>query len=56
MIQEINGDGIEEIIIILRSAGTGGYLSADAFQYQSKQLTLIASVSDHGKNANPIHE
>ena len=56
MIQDINDDGTEEIIIIIRSAGTGGYLSADAFQYQSKQLKLIVGVIDLRKNADPIHE
>ena len=56
MIQDINEDGAEEIIIIIRSAGTGGYLSADAFQYQSKLLKLIVNIIDLRKNAEPIHE
>ncbi len=56
VIQDINGDGAEEIIIIIRSAGTGGYLSADAFQYGSKKLKLIANVTDLKKNADPINE
>ncbi len=56
VIQDINGDGAEEIIIIIRSAGTGGYISADAFQYRSKQLKLISNVTDLEKNADPIHE
>ena len=54
--QDINADGAEEIIIIIRSAGTGGYLSADAFQYRSKKLKLISNVTDLEKNADPIHE
>jgi len=56
VIQDINGDGAEEIIIIIRNAGTGGYLSADAFQYLSKQLKLIANVTELEKNADPIQE
>ena len=56
VIQDINGDGAEEIIIIIRSAGTGGYISADAFQYKSKQLKLISNVTELKKDANPIHE
>ena len=44
IIQDINKDGTEEIIIIIRYVGTGGYLSADAFQYQSKLLELKANV------------
>lgn len=56
VIQDINGDGAEEIIVIVRSAGTGGYLSADAFQYRSKQLALTSSVADLQKNVDPIQE
>jgi len=54
--QDINANGTEEIIIIIRSAGTGGYLSADAFQYRSKKLKLISNVTDIEKNADPIQE
>jgi len=54
IIQDINGDSTENIIVIIRSAGTGGYLSADAFQYRFKQLELIATVSGLNKNDDPI--
>ena len=53
-IKDINKDGTEEIIVIIRSVGTGGNLSADAFQYQSKQLKLIANVSGLEKKTDPI--
>jgi len=56
IIQDINGNGTEEIIVIIRSVGTGGYLSADVFQYQPKQLMLLESVTDLTKKADPIHE
>jgi len=55
-IQDIDKDGTEEIIIIIRAAGTGGYLSADAFNYQSKKFNLIANVTDLPKNTDPIHK
>ena len=54
--QDINGDGIEEIIVIIRSVGTGGYLSADAYQYRSNRLELIANVTDLEKNEDPIQQ
>jgi len=40
-IQDINEDSIEEIIVVIRSVGTGSYLSADAFQCQSKKTAQI---------------
>jgi len=56
IIQDINEDGIEEIIIVVRSAGSGSYLSADAFQFQLKGVLLVAKVANLGKNANPVKE
>jgi len=60
-IKDIDGDGAQEIVVIIRCVGTGGYLSADAFRYarpskrHAKQLKLIASVSGLAKDADPIH-
>ena len=51
---DINGDGIDEVIIVLRSAGSGGYLSADAFSWQNNQLQLLATVKDLAPNAELI--
>lgn len=53
-IQDLDKDGTEEIIVIIRSAGTGGYLSADAFNYQSEKLHLVANVTDLPKNTDLI--
>ncbi|QZA81586.1 PliI family lysozyme inhibitor of I-type lysozyme [Deefgea piscis] len=51
---DINGDGIDEVIIVLRSAGSGGYLSADAFSWQNNQLQLLAAVKDLAPNTELI--
>ncbi len=51
---DLDGDGMAEILVIIRSAGSGGYLSADAFRYASKSLTLLASVSGLPKDTDPI--
>ena len=47
-------DGWPEIIVIIRSAGTGGYLSADAFQLGDTALNLLESVSGLAKDADPV--
>ena len=51
---DVDRDGSPEIIVVIRSAGTGGYLSADAFQLQGTVLTLLAAVSGLAKDADPI--
>jgi hypothetical protein len=51
--EDIDGDGNPEVVVIIRSAGTGGHLSADAFVYRNKSLDLVASVSDLDKRADP---
>lgn len=51
---DIDGDDRPEIVVIIRSVGSGGYLSADAFRYRTRSLEFIGSVSDLGKGADPI--
>jgi hypothetical protein len=51
---DLDGDGSPEIIVVIRSAGTGSYLSADAFQLHGAVLTLLESVSGLAGNADPI--
>lgn len=51
---DFDGDGRAEIMIVIRSAGSGGYLSADVFAYREKSLRLVASVSDLPKDADLV--
>ena len=51
---DLDGDKTPEIVVIMRSVGSGGYVSADAFRYESRSLQLIASVSDLDKGADPL--
>lgn len=52
---DINGDREPEIIVVVRSAGTGGYLSAHAFMIDNNQkLILISIVSGLQADADPI--
>jgi hypothetical protein len=41
---DINGDGQPEIIVIVRSVGTGGYLSAHAFSVGKNQQLIPGSI------------
>jgi hypothetical protein len=51
---DVDGDDKPDIVVIIRSVGSGGYLSADAFRYRERSLELIASVSDLDKKADPV--
>jgi hypothetical protein len=41
---DINKDGEEDLVVVIRSAGSGGYLQAEAFQCIEGKVGLIASV------------
>jgi hypothetical protein len=51
---DINLDGDKELVVVIRSAGSGGYLSADAFDISRSGLRLMASVSELPASANPV--
>ena len=51
---DLDGDGRPEVVVIVRSVGSGGYLSADAFRYRTRSLEFAVSVSDLDKRADPI--
>jgi hypothetical protein len=51
---DINGDGRAEIVVIVRSVGSGGHVSADAFGYRTGAIEFVISVSDLDKEADPI--
>ena len=51
---DVDGDDRPEIVVIIRSVGSGGYLSADAFRYGSGSLEFIGSISGLDKAADPI--
>ena len=52
--KDFNGDSQLEIIVIMRSVGTGGYLSADAFQLKDGKLVLLSTVAGLSKVADPL--
>lgn len=54
VLADIDKDGREEIVVIIRNVGTGSYLSADAYSIDKKQLKLRASVTELAKDADPL--
>lgn len=51
---DLDRDGAPEIIVVMRSVGSGGYLSADAFRFQDKSLTFLTAVSGIEGNVDPV--
>ncbi|MDP0563146.1 MAG: PliI family lysozyme inhibitor of I-type lysozyme [Candidatus Endonucleobacter sp. (ex Gigantidas childressi)] len=51
---DITNDQQQEIIVIVRSAGTGGYLSAYAFSTRNKQIILASQIKDIPADEDPI--
>lgn len=53
---DVDGDGATDVIVVMRAAGTGGHLSADAFRLQGRALALLGSVSGLARDADPVRE
>ena len=51
---DLEDDKRPEIVVITRSVGSGGYVSVDAFRYNSRSLQLIASLSGLDKRTDPL--
>jgi len=51
---DLDGDGKKDVVVTIRNAGTGAYLSADAFRIHGKQLTLLGHVAGLDPKANVI--
>jgi Periplasmic lysozyme inhibitor of I-type lysozyme len=51
---DVDRDGLADIIVVMRGAGTGGYRSADAFRLRGRTLKLLGSVSGLAKDADPV--
>ncbi|MDA7641136.1 PliI family lysozyme inhibitor of I-type lysozyme [Opitutaceae bacterium] len=53
---DINKDGEEDLVVLIRSAGSGGYLQAEAFQCIGGGVEVIASVLDLDPKAKYLEE
>lgn len=54
LLADVDGNAPPEIVIVMQSAGSGGYLSADAFRYGRHSLSRVASVSGLAPGADPV--
>ncbi len=54
ILADINGDRQQEIVVTVRSVGTGSYLSAHAFAVAKDKLVFLAAVEDLVANADPV--
>lgn len=54
MLADVDGSGRLSLVVVIRSAGTGGYLSADAFAIGNRSVVLRGSVSGLPANADPV--
>jgi len=53
---DIDGDGNPEVIVIIQSAGSGGYIDAEAWKVDKNKLMLLSTVGGMKPNINPVHE
>jgi hypothetical protein len=51
---DIDGDKRDEIIVIVRTAGTGGYLSAQALSFANGRIEARTKISDLPADADPV--
>jgi hypothetical protein len=51
---DVDGDNRPDLIVVIRSAGSGGYLTAEAFRYHDRSLELIGSVAGLYKTTDVI--
>lgn len=54
LLADLGDGGNPSLIVAIRSAGSGGYLSADAFTIGKRTVVLRASVSGLPANADPV--
>ncbi|MFM1988525.1 MAG: hypothetical protein RJA99_1482 [Pseudomonadota bacterium] len=53
LLQDLDRDGRPELVVVVRSAGSGGYLSADAWSFGDRRIARRASVADLPPGADP---
>ena len=51
---DLDADGALDIVVVVRSAGSGGYLSADGFVVRAKRLTFVGHVEGLSPLADPL--
>jgi hypothetical protein len=54
VVEDLDRDGRPEVVVIMRSAGTGGYLSADAYSFASNRMSRRASITSVPADADIV--
>lgn len=54
MLADIYGDQQQEIVVTVRSVGTGGYLSAHAFAVAKDKLVFLAAAEGLAVDSDPV--
>jgi hypothetical protein len=54
ILADVDDDQQPEIIVVVRSAGTGGYLSAHAFEFAKDKLVFRILVKGLGPDEDPV--
>lgn len=53
-LQEIDGDGLADVVVVIRSVGNAGGLSAEAFACKDKKIHVLASAEDLAADADVV--
>jgi Periplasmic lysozyme inhibitor of I-type lysozyme len=54
VLADVDGDERQEVVVVVRSAGTGNYLSAQAFAVARNELVFRAAVDGLAAGADPV--
>ena len=54
VIEDLDRDGRPDVVVIMRSAGSGGYLSADAYSFASNRMSRRASITSVPADADIV--
>jgi hypothetical protein len=54
LLADINGDQQQEVIVIVRSVGTGSYQSAHAFAIEKDTLVFLSAAEGLAPDADPV--
>ncbi|HEY9035287.1 MAG TPA: PliI family lysozyme inhibitor of I-type lysozyme [Pseudomonadales bacterium] len=53
---EFDNDDTQEVVVTVRSAGSGGYQSADVFRIDNDKLTWVKHIDELSKDADAVLE
>jgi hypothetical protein len=53
LVDSLDGGGVE-IVVVIRSPGSSGHRSADAFRYRGRSLVWVSSVANLDTRADPL--